>query len=473
MSRLFSLAAVALVAASAFPQDQEKPWESQKRKIQDEMGAVPPEILAKQSSKKTAVPSVEDAVPLALQAAKDAAAPLVDPKSHEKGKVLKAPGDHATIQAAIDAAQHGDTVRVAAGTYFEQVVLKDGVKLESDAADGGDELVEVEGARLKLPKRALRTILDGSKAEASPRGMIDFAPGAGRGTVVDGFTIQNLPKQDHHKPGHAHAVNVRGASPIVMNCWVRRNGSTGIGNHVIYGDQDKPMAERDLRWANIKHRATAVIYNNVVSENFGLGVGCNHFSDPFILGNEVFGNDDSALGEASSAIGCKHGAAPVVVGNIVHDNAGGGILGKVGEKQGAHDIDRPTHPTIKSNVVYANGKEWPAIGSAGGGSADLPVQIVGNFAYPAGPVGIALRDGAVGVIEDNKVSGGKDTGISVNGSTALKLNRNQATGSEGVGIAIVNRAAVTEMLDNAADGNSGPRFVLRDSTIEGKGPPEK
>ena len=55
---------------------------------------------------------------------------------------------------------------VKPGTYFELLDLKEGVKLVSDSANGGDEAVSVKGARLKLPRRALRTILDGSKTKA-------------------------------------------------------------------------------------------------------------------------------------------------------------------------------------------------------------------------------------------------------------------------------------------------------------------
>lgn len=464
----------------------EKPWEKRKRENQDRMGGVPPAILEKQSRSPVEMAPVEEAIEKGLAVAKQIfeiylKGELHQPKPPPPGKVLAVPDDQMTIQAAIDSAEAGDTVLVRAGTYYELLVMKDGVKLVSDPADGGEEMVPVEGARLQLPRRTLRTIIDGSKAKASRHGMIDFDPGLGRYTVVDGFTIQNLPEQNHHLPGHAHGLNVRGASPVIMNCLIRDNGSTGIGNHVVYHDQGKPLAERDFRRANIKHESSALIYRNIIHGNLGLGIGCNHFSSPYVLGNEVFHNDDSDLGEKPSpGLGNKHGATPTFAGNVVHDNPGGGILGRKGEPQGKHPIDGRTKPAVLSNVVYDNGSFRPGIACNDGGSREQPIRIVGNHVYRSGATGIALSEGAVGIIVDNCVEGSLRAGIAIDGSTALELNDNKVTGArEAPGFVILDGAVVVEMKGNASDSNQGPRFVLRGGTIEGesgsgaKGPPRE
>ncbi len=463
------LALVVALVVTCWAEDSKDPvwqaWEIRKRQAQDRLGGLPEKILKRQALARVNAPSMEAAAETALKAADDAVRPLIDTKFHE-GRRLSVPEEFSTIQSAIDAAGPGDTVLVKPGTYFELIVMKDGIKLVSDSAAGGDELLAVEGARLKLPRRTLQTIIDGSKSEASRHGMIDFNPGVGRNAVVDGFTVQNLPKQDHHIPGHAHAINIRGASPIIMNCYVRTNGSTGIGSHVVYADQDREISERDFRWANVTHRAEAVIYHNIVSNNLGLGIGCNHFSAPHILGNEVFQNSDAELGsEPSPGMGVKHGAAPTIIGNIVYDNPGGGILSDVGDPQGTHPVDLPARPTVVKNVVYRNGKTRPAISCAGGGSTETPARLVGNFIYEAGAVGIGLTGGTVGIIEENIISGCGAPGIAVKGATALKLNRNQVTGAQGPGFVIFEGAEVLDMVDNVADLNKGPRFMLRDSTI--------
>jgi len=431
------------------------------------MSGVPQVILDQQRLEKVNMPSIDEAVGIALAAAREVALPLTDTKFHGKGRRIGVPESLNSIQAAINAARAGDTVIVSPGTYYELLVMKDGVKLLSDPADGGDEPVKVDGARLRLPRRTLRTIIDGSRAKPSKHGMIDFDPGLGRNTIVDGFTIQNLPKQDHHVPGHAHGLNVRGASPVITNCLIRNNGSTGIGNHVVFHDQESPMPGRDFRWQNVKHRSSPVIYNNIIRGSLGLGIGANHFSEPFILGNEVFGNNDAELGEdPSPGLGNKHGSAATTIGNIVHDNPGGGILCRVGSPQGRHHIDRPTHPTVAKNVVYDNGTIRPGLSARTAGSEEMPVKFIGNYVFNAAMTGIALAEGAVGIIENNWVANSKLAGISITASTALKLNRNNVTGSrDAPNITIVNKAAVREMVGNASDSNPRPRFMLRGGTI--------
>ncbi len=447
--------------------------QQQKQHHQDRMGGMPRHILAAQDSGPFEVPTYDEAAREAVAMAERNALALIDRTFHRKGRTLTVPDTYPTIQQAIDAARSGDTVLVRAGTYYEQLVMKDGVRLISDASDDGDRLVPVRNCLLKLPQRTLRTIIDGSESTPSSHGMIDFMPGLGRKTIVDGFTIQNLPPQNHHIPGHAHALNVRGASPVIMNCLIQNNGSTGIGSHVIYQDQDAPMPERDFRYANIRHQTSAVIYHNILRGNLGLGIGSNHFARPFILGNEVQTNSDEELGgPPTPGIGNKHGSAATILGNIVHHNPGGGILCKQGSPQGSHPIDRRTHPSIIKNVVYDNGSVRPGISASACGTMTTPVRIVGNSIYRAGLTGIGLSDGSVAIIDDNLVVGSGKVGIAIKGSTVLHLNRNRVRESrQGPGIAIVNGSRILQMEGNISLANMGPRFVAEKGAFapSGKG----
>ena len=194
-----------------------------------------------------------------------------------------------------------------------------------------------------------------------------------------------------------------------------------------------------------------MFYHNIIAENLGLGIGSNHFSTPWILGNEVFGNDDSALGDTPSpGIGVQHGAAPAIIGNIVHDNPGGGILAKKGERQGRHGIDKPTHPLIAHNIVYRNAKEKPGIGSDNAGSKRFPVRIIGNTVTMESTVGIGVIGGSVVLLEENVVTNTGTVGIAVHNSTALKLNRNRVTETGMAGIGVTSGSVIFEKKDMRA-----------------------
>ena len=115
-------------AATAF-------WEKRRREVQDRISGVPQNILKLQSEAGVDPPSIDAAVAMALKAARKAAQEAIDTKFH-KGKRLIVPDEFKTIQGAIDAAKPGDVVLVRPGKYFELIVMKDGVKLVSDAAGG-------------------------------------------------------------------------------------------------------------------------------------------------------------------------------------------------------------------------------------------------------------------------------------------------------------------------------------------------
>jgi serine/threonine protein kinase len=443
--------------------------EARKSTMQDKVGGVPEKILMQQTIARVEPPSMEKAVEMGLNAAEQAAETLIDPTAHRGDKLL-VPDDFQTIQSAMDRAKAGDTIVVRPGRYFESIVMKDGIKLVSDSAVGGNKQVDVEGAKRKLPARTLRTIIDGSKTKGSSYWIIDFEEGAGRKTIVDGFTIENLPMQDQHILSNAHAVNVRGASPVIMNSYIRKNASMGIGSHVLFKSvkyrRSKP--KRHFDWTDVKKRAEPVIYGNIICQNLGQGIVCNPFSSPYVLGNELFLNVfpySSEVGEKPSpGIGTRHGAAPTIIGNVVHDQPGGGILCDAGKPQEPGISTDVKTPSIVKNVLFRNGEHGPSI-LCGGGAARAPVLCSGNLIYDAGWIGIDLLKDGVCIVEDNVVSRAAAPGIRVDGATVVRLNRNRVTGANAPGFIIKNGGNVMEMEANVSDMNKGPRFVLRNGTI--------
>ena len=424
-----------------------------------------PEILeSKQFFKPSTEIKFNEAISLGVTAAQNAVKSQIIQK--HPGKTIIVPDDFASIQLAINAASKGDIVRVKPGIYYEQLYIKNGIFLTSASSSKESLPVSVEGAQIKMPARTLKTIIDGSKSQPSPKGMLDFAEGAGKSTVVDGFTIQNLPHQNHHIPGHAHAVNLRGSSPVIMNCIVQNNGSTGIGSHVVYHDQDNEIDNRDFRKDNIKFQAAALLYRNIIRGNLGRGIGCNHFATPTIAGNEIMHNDDSELGPPGPGIGIKHGASPIVIGNIVHHNTGGGILAMFGADQGINPLIEPPSPQITHNIVYENGFQRPAISCQQSGKENIPVLISNNYVSGFGGIGIGIGKQSYGIIRENFVTTGKFAGIAVNSGTALDIRENTVSNATRAFI-FINQAVVRQLSGNRLYRTRDQPFLVQDSIVEG------
>ncbi len=302
-------------------------------------------------------------------------------------KVLKVPSQYKTVQSAIDAAQSYDTVEVAPGTYLEQLELKAWVTVRSEGTE----------AEHKDHTAARRTIIN---ANNEPKPVVEGADGA----VVDGFTLTGMGKVNHHLPGHPHAVQCRGASPIIINNIIHHNGSTGIGSHVKNGRPAAPWIE-----------------NNIVYSNFGLGIGSNHDSAATIIGNTVFNNDEVG-------IGVRNGAHSLVINNKVYDNNWTGI----GAKDGGF-------PSIVRNIVHHNGKRKIIDRAAGIGIKRAFVPIVEeNTSYSNYTAGIGLSLGSSATVRNNDVFQNGYSGVALDGAKNVFIEGNEVHQNNKAGIGMTN-----------------------------------
>ena len=107
------------------------------------------------------------------------------------------PGDAPTIQAAIAAAQGGDTILVAPGNYNESGLSFLGKSIIV-RADQGPSLTVIN---------------------IGPSAVFQFVSGEGPESVLDGFSMIN---------GSATAIVINGASPTILNCNVSGLSATAV-----------------------------------------------------------------------------------------------------------------------------------------------------------------------------------------------------------------------------------------------------
>jgi len=300
----------------------------------------------------------------------------------------------ATIQEAIDAANHCDRIIVRPGTYNEYLVIegKD-IQIFSDtwnedcSTEDGNErvndyvaeridllhyyntgeriVIETHTPYLKPLKRATRTILEGGGFAEGPnlggktgfdeddpkdpnlgcgnrRPMVNFIAGTTRNTIFDGFSVRLMPQQDHTIPGHGHTLQCRGGSPIIRHNIIYNNGSTGAGVHASWQRTSplKPPCEYDPSLAqetfrNDDFRNTNIQYRPV----------------PLIYDNISYQNNGLGLGN-------NHYSWGVMINNESFWNAVPGEEAShqspgIGTRHGAK-----TH--LEYNIVYENA--WTGIG---------------------------------------------------------------------------------------------------------------
>jgi hypothetical protein len=178
---------------------------------------------------------------------------------------LNVPTQYLTIQSAINAAAHGDTVLVDDGTYVENI----------DFIGMAITVTSVNGAAL--------TVIDGNQNGS----VVTLNNGEGPVSVLDGFTVTN--------------------------------GSGRLSTHPTYTYGGGIHCDS----------ASPTICNNVISENlasFGGGIYGRFGSSPMITGNTIYKNSVNREGAGMIfVIDCS----PIISDNIVADNTadlhGGGI----------------------------------------------------------------------------------------------------------------------------------------------------
>ena len=259
-------------------------------------------------------------------------------------KTINVPGDHGTIQAAIDAAAKGDTVLVHPGTYRENIRFKG--KAIIVKSSGGPEV----------------TVLNGNKRTS----VVTFDCYEGADSVLDGFIVTNGSGTVIGVYTYGGGIYCEHASPTITGNTITRNAARWGGG--IICDHASPVISENLITEN----------KAVESMGGGGGIYCFRQSSPPIRNNRFVRNAAYEGGGIYLGAGYR---------SIVQNNT---IVGNVSTKYGGAGIHCwACRAMILNNTIYGNRASTP-YGIGGGiycwySSLTIANTILWNNEAPKGP----------------------------------------------------------------------------------------
>ena len=337
--------------------------------------------------------------------------------------VIHVPEDLPSIQAGVDVASSGDTVLVAAGTYYEIIEMKGDVNLRSET--GWADCVTIDGGGWTFGGVVQFTNLSGSP-------------------LLEGFTITN---------GGHHGLEIYRTNAVIRNCLITENRTNTYGGGVYC------------------HRGFPVFFDCVISENHAelLGGGVIASYDPGLAMTDcriIRNSSGSSSGGLSSSSSSIFTRCEFLENTAVFSGGGLGL--------GGHEIFRDCRITGNRALSGGGGGIW-----CGGGQIFENCNIMDNSAnWDGGGVFIYEDKSPISNLEffqctisGNVSSGGDGGGIFSGGNPSFDQCRiwdNLAVVGSGGGFYNRGSLKLTECLvtENSAGHNGGGAFcATSDSTL--------
>jgi hypothetical protein len=246
---------------------------------------------------------------------------------------INVPKDQPAIQAGINAANNGDTVLVAPGTYYENINFLG--KAITVTSSGGPKVTVIDGGQINQ--------------------VVTLDSGETKSSILSGFAIRN------GLGSKAGGIAIVNSSPIISHNIVTKNFGCGIG--VYYG---APVIQRNTVSYTSGGGSCAPAQGSGImlyGQGSQYGMGSVH-----IIGN-IIGHNVSWPDGSGGGIYLWIGGAPLIENNIIEFNQAG-IYGS----GGGITMQNSGAPIIIQNLIIGN-----EAGTVGGG-LDLEIPNDGSTA---------------------------------------------------------------------------------------------
>ncbi len=269
-----------------------------------------------------------------------------------QAKIIKVPADHGTIQAAVNASVHGDTVVVSPGTYFENVIFR--------------------GKKIVLTSRYYETrdvsfitstIINGSQpVHPDTASCVLIINGEDSTAVLQGFTLtggKGTLWTDEHGAGlyrEGGGVLTALSSPVIRNNKIINNevnngaGGVSAGGGGIRAGDGSPKILQNVIMLNkamygggivLNYSKGAAVKNNIIYENK---------VENYISGGQTYGGGGLWINNKLSA----SSAANEILNNTFYLNFSVDIGGGVAGAGAAILLWNGSKSVVKNNLMWEN-----------------------------------------------------------------------------------------------------------------------
>jgi len=350
---------------------------------------------------------------------------------------------YSTIQAAIDDAGTGDTVRVANGTY----------------TGSGNRNIDFKGKAVTVQSDGGPTACTIDVEGTFNRGFI-FQTGEGAGSVLTGFTITDA------NAFNGAAIYCDAASPTITDCHFIGNAANNDGGGMYLGAGSSPEITDCLFSSNTASRWGGGIYinnssptisncqfNNNSANTVGGGIYCDNSSSANIT-DCSFSNNTANLG---GGIACRS-SSPSITNSTFSTNTAEANGGGIYCNSSSPDI---TGGTITGNTADSYGG---GIYCESGSAPNITSCTISNNTATDRNGGGIFSDSSSPVISDSNISGNNANsggGVGTNDSnlslTNCTISTNIASNRGGGIYFFFNTPSILDstISDNTADEGGG------------------